>query len=516
MTYQIVNINNKRIAKNTLMLYIRMLITMAVSLFTVRILLEALGVVDYGIYNVVGGLITFMSFLTATMSSATQRYLSFSLGKKDKKAFEQLFSMNILIYLLLAAIVVILAETVGLWFLNNYLVVPENRLSAANYVYQLSLLTFVIYLLTIPYHSAILAEEKMNVYAYVSILDACLKLTLVYLVVVIDYDKLIFYGFLLTLQTILITSIYIFYCNRKIEGCKFVFFWEKKMFKQILSYTSWTLFGTLSGTLNNEGLSLLLNMFFGPVMNAAKGISDRVSSAITSFISNFYSAVKPQIVKSYASGDYSYMKILAFQSSKFSFYLMLILSLPLILETKYVLTLWLVDVEESMIIFTKLVLIYSLINVFEFPLTQLVHATGIVRKYQMFVGIFTLFTLPVAYILFKLGYPAYFAFIALIIIYILAYIPRLIIVRNQLNISIYEYITQVIAKTMVVSLVSVVLPLVIVFNMEAGFKRMVITTLVSLLSVLIATYIFGINKNERLIALTFLKNKVSTFRNKNE
>lgn len=511
MSQTIASVNNKRIAKNTLMLYIRMLITMAVSLFTVRVLLQALGVVDYGIYNVVGGLITFMSFLTATMSSATQRYLSFSLGKKDKKEFGQLFSMNILIYLLLAIIVVVLAETIGLWFLNNYLNIPENRFSAANYVYQFSLLTFVIYLLTIPYHSAILAEEKMNVYAYVSILDACLKLFLVYLVVVINYDKLILYGFLLMLQTIFITSIYVFYCNRKIEGCKFVFFWKKKMFTQILSYTSWSLFGSLSGTLNNEGLSLLLNLFFGPAMNAAKGISDRVSSAISSFVSNFYSAVKPQIVKSYASGDYSYMKILAFQSSKFSYFLMLVLSLPLILETKYILTLWLVDVEYSMILFTKLVLIYSLINVFEFPLTQLVHATGIVRKYQMFVGVFTLFTLPITYLLFKFGYPPYVAFVVLIIIYVLAYIPRLIIVRNQLNISINEYITQVIAKTMLVSAMSVLLPSLVIYSMDIGLIRMIVTTLVSLVSILLTIYIFGINKEERIVAISFLKNKISNF-----
>lgn len=503
--------SSKTIAKNTLMLYTRMLITMLVSLFTVRVLLQALGVVDYGIYNVVGGLVTFLSFLTATMSSATQRYLSFSLGKNDKKEFQQLFSMNILIYLVLAIVVIVLAETIGLWFLTNYLNIPINRFSAANYVYQFSLFTFVIYLLTIPYHAAILAEEKMSVYAYVSILDACLKLGLIYLVVKINYDKLIIFGALLFLQTILITSIYIYYCNKKIDGCKFVFFWEKKMFKQILSYTGWTLFGSLSGTLNNEGLSLLLNIFFGPVVNAAKGISDRVSTAITSFISNFYSAVKPQIVKSYASGDYSYMKLLAFQSSKFSFFLMLILSLPLILETKYILSLWLVEVEDSMVIFTKLILIYSLINVFEFPLTQLVHATGNVKKYQITVGVFTLFTIPITYIMFKHGYPAEFAIVVLIFVYLLAYIPRLIIVRNQLNISIYEYLVKVIARTIIVSFFAVLLPLLVVFSVEFGLKRMILSLFVSLFSVLISVYIFGINKNERIVAISFLRNKITTF-----
>ncbi len=508
------SINSKRIVKNTLMLYIRMLLTMVISLFTVRVLLQALGVVDYGIYNVVGGLVTFLSFLTITMSSATQRYLSFSLGKKDKKEFQQLFSMNVLIYLFLAIVIIILAETIGLWFLNTYLNIPSNRLAAANLVYQFSLVTFVINLLTIPYHAAILADEKMTVYAYVSILDASLKLLLVYLVVVINYDKLIVYGILLLLQTILITSIYVVYCNKKIEGCKFLFYWENRMFKQILSYTGWTLFGSLSGTLNSEGLTLLLNLFFGPVVNAAKGISDRVSAAITSFISNFYAAVKPQIVKSYASEDYSYMKKLAFQSSKFSFFLMLLLSLPLILETKYILSLWLVEVENSMVTFTKLILIYSLINVFEFPLTQLVHATGKVKKYQISVGLITLLTLPLAYITFKLGYPAEMAIVVLIFVYSLAYIPRLIIIRNQLNIPIYDYFMQVVAKTFIVTFFAILLPLLVFFTMDFGLKRMIITILVSLLSVVLSVFIFGITKAERIIGITFLKKKI-TYLNKN-
>ncbi len=505
------NLNNKRIAKNTLMLYVRMLITMLVSLYTVRVLLQELGLMDYGIYNLVSGLVTFFSFISITMSSATQRYLSFSLGKKDKISFQKIFSMNVLIYFFIAILVVILAETFGLWFLNSILNIPVNRLSVANVVYQISLVTFLINLMLIPYHASILATERMSVYAYVSIVDVFLKLLLVYFLAVVDGDKLITYSVLLFLQTVLIASIYVLYCRKKIEGCTFDFFWEKKIFKEILGYTGWTFFGGISGILNNEGLSFLINFFFGPVLNAAKGISDRVSSAIAMFINNFYSAVKPQIVKSYASGDFTYMKTLAFQSSKFSFFLMLLLSLPLILETHFVLSLWLVDVESSMVGFTKLILIYSIINVFEFPLTQLVHATGKVKKYQVSVGLFTLLTLPITFLLFHLGYSAKYAIVVLIVVYSLAYIPRLIIVRNQLNISIYEYFQQVITKSVIVCLFSIILPLVVVLNIESGLFRMVLTSMISFFSILISVYIFGINGSERELVIHFLRKKIFTF-----
>lgn len=505
------NLNNKRIAKNTLMLYVRMLITMLVSLYTVRVLLQELGLMDFGIYNLVSGLVTFFSFISVTMSSATQRYLSFSLGTKDKIAFQKIFSMNLLLYFFIALLVVMLAETFGLWFLNSILNIPTNRMSVANVVFQISLLTFIINLLIIPYHASILATERMSVYAYVSIVDVFLKLLLVYFLVIVDGDKLITYSVLLCLQAALIASIYILYCRKKIEGCSFDFLWEKKVFREILSYTGWTFFGGVSGILNNEGLNFLINLFFGPVLNAAKGISDRVSSAITMFISNFYSAVKPQIVKSYASGDFTYMKKLAFQSSKFSFFLMLLLSLPLILETHFVLSLWLFDLENSMIIFTKLILIYSMINVFEFPLTQLVHATGKVKKYQVSVGLFTLLTLPITFLLFRIGYSAAYAIVVLIAVYSLAYIPRLIIVRNQLNISIHEYFQQVIYKSLTVSLISIVLPFLVVLNLEAGFTRFLLTFVVSFFSILISVYIFGINNSERAIVLNFLKEKIFTF-----
>lgn len=486
---------------------------MLISLFTVRVLLKTLGVEDYGIYNVVGGLVTFLSFLTLTMSSATQRYLSFSLGNNDKQKFQQLFSMNILIYFFLSIVIIVLAETIGLWFLNNYLNVPPERLIAANWVYQFSLITFVINMLIIPYNSAILSHERMTVYAYVSILDAILKLIIVYLIVTIKFDKLIIYGLLLLIQVFLISGIYVIYCNRKLQGCRFVFFWDRKLFREILGYTGWTLFGSLSGTLNNQGLSLILNVFFGPVINAAKGIADRVSSAVTSFISNFYSAIKPQIVKSYASGNYEYMKDLAFKSSKLSYYLMFVLSLPLILETKYILSLWLGKVEPSMISFTQLILIFSLINVFEFPLTQLVHATGRVKKYQLYVGIVTLITLPVTSLALKLGFPAETAIIVLILVYLIAYIPRLIIVQNQLHISIKEYLIKVIFRVVIVTIFAIILPLLIVYILDISFKRLIISVIVSFISVAFTVFLIGINQAERTIAIDFLRNKLRKINN---
>lgn len=293
---------------------------MAVTLYTSRIVLEMLGVEDFGIYNVVGGVVTVMGVLNGAMAVSVQRYLTFELGKGDSKRLKQTFSMCITIFLLFAFLLLVLAETVGLWFLNTQLIIPEERIVAANWVYQFSIFSAIVTLLYIPYNAAIIAHEEMNVFAYVSIMEVVMKLAIAFVLIVFSYDRLIIYGLLLMLTAIVVTLVYIVYCVRKYEECCYRFYWEKKLFTQLLSYSAWNLFGSLSGVAKGQGLNILLNMFFNPVVNASRGIAYQVNSAVNQFFSNFYTAVRPQITKYYAQNDLKNMFELVFRSSKFSFF----------------------------------------------------------------------------------------------------------------------------------------------------------------------------------------------------
>ena len=320
--------NNKRIAKNTLLLYIRMFFIMAVSLFTSRVILKNLGVEDFGIYNVVGGVVAMMGILNSAMSTSTTRYLTFELGKGDKERLKQVFSMCFTIYLLLSLAFLFLAETFGLWFLNTQLTIPENRLEAANWVYQFSVISCINTLLSNPYNAVLIAHEKMSVYAYISIAEVVLKLAVVYMLLIINYDRLVVYGALILIMSLLVTMMYRVYCIRHYKESIYRFYWEKPLFKQLLSYSWWNLFGAAAGIVKGQGLNVLLSMFFNPSVNAARGIAYQINTSITNFFTNFYTAVRPQITKYYAQNDLENMFKLVFRSSKFSFFLIFILSLP--------------------------------------------------------------------------------------------------------------------------------------------------------------------------------------------
>lgn len=310
------NSNNKRIAKNTLMLYFRMLIIMLVTLYTSRVVLSALGVVDYGIYNVVGGLVTMMGLLNGAMSVSTQRYLTYELGKGDMLRLKQVFSTCMTIFMILSLIVIILAETIGLWFLYNKMVIPEERMDAACYVYQFSILACILSLITNPFNATIIAHEKMDVYAYVSILEVALKLVIVYLLLVIPTDRLITYGILILASQFIVALCYIIYCWKKFSETHYHFYWDKPLFRELISYSGWNLYGSAAGLVKGQGLNILLNMFFNPAVNAARGIAYQINSAITQFFTNFYTAVRPQITKYYATGEINEMTKLVFRSSR--------------------------------------------------------------------------------------------------------------------------------------------------------------------------------------------------------
>jgi O-antigen/teichoic acid export membrane protein len=506
------NSDNKRIAKNTMMLYFRMLLTMLVSLYTVRVVLKTLGIVDYGLYNVVGGLVSMFGFLSLTMISASQRFFAYELGRNNITQLKKTFSTIVLIYAIIAVIVFVLAETVGLWFVNAKMVIPADRMNAAMWVYHFSILSFIVTILNIPYSSIIISHENMQAYASISIAEVLVKLGIVYLLTLFAFDKLKLYAILIFLATCLSTLIYRLICNRKYEESHFIFTFDKPLFKTILSYSGWNLFGAISGVLNTQGINILLNLFFGPALNAARAIADQVNVAITSFSQNFYMAVNPQIIKSYAANDTRRMFSLVFASTKFAFFLFLLLSIPLYLEMDFVLSLWLSQVNEYMIVFTRLILIYSLINIIESPLTQAARATGRIRNYQILVGIVTLLTVPVSYLLFKLGYPPETTFIVLVVVYFVAFFIRLGVLKSLVDFPVRDYMHHVFFIIMGITILASIIPGFIYFYVPDGILRFFLIILSSTISMLSMVFLFGLNKNEKNLLFGYIKKVILKYK----
>ncbi|MCF2583265.1 lipopolysaccharide biosynthesis protein, partial [Bacteroides caecigallinarum] len=407
---------NKRIAKNTLMLYFRMLLTIIVSLYTSRVVLNALGIEDYGIYNVVGGVVAMFNILSGSLSSAISRFITFELGRKDLNKLKAVFSSSVTIQIILAVAITIIAEIAGIWFINEKMNVDASRLSAANWVFHFSILTFAVNLISIPYNAAIVAHEKMSAFAYISILETVGKLLIAYLIMISPIDKLIFYGLLMLLVALLVRFSYTYYCKRNFEECSYHFIWDKQLLKQMFGFAGWNFIGSSSAILRDQGGNLLINLFCGPTVNAARGIAIQVNSAIAGFVSNFMTALRPQITKSYASKDFDYMMVLIYQGARLSFYLLLVLSLPIILNTEYILEKWLNTVPTHTISFVQLVLIFSMSESISNPLVTAMQATGRIRNYQLIVGGLQMLNLPVSYILMKIGFFPEAIFIVSIVI----------------------------------------------------------------------------------------------------
>ena len=398
--------DTRRIAKNTLMLYFRQILIMLVSLYTVRVVLNVLGAEDYGIYNVVAGVVTMFGFLSGAMATASQRYFSYDLGKGNVEHIKTTFSVTFQIYVLLALVIVILAESVGVWFVNHRLVIPVERLTAANWIFQAAIVSFLLTLITTPYMACIISHENMNVYAYVSIVEVALKLGIVFLLRVLPYDKLIVYGALLALVALVNTSIYRFYCRRHYAECKARFVKDRALFKEIISYSGWNLFGNVATVCKVQGVTFLLNIFFGPVVNAAQGIASQVRNAAVTFSSNFMQAVRPQIVKSYAAEEFFGMWRTLFWGCKISFFLILMIAVALFSNISYVLSLWVKNVPEHTSTFVRLLLLDSLVESISQPMAQANQATGKIALYQVFMGIMQFLNLPLSYIFLRLDFSA--------------------------------------------------------------------------------------------------------------
>lgn len=428
--------NNKRIAKNTLLLYFRMLFLMAVSLYTSRVVLNALGIEDFGIYNVVGGVVAMFSVLSGSLSAAISRFITYELGKGNQENLNKIFSSAVTIQLGLAGIIILLAETIGIWFLNVKMNIPEVRMEAANWVFQFSILTFAINLISVPYNASIIAHEKMSAFAYISILEAVGKLFIAYLITITPMDKLIFYAILMCVVALIVRFTYGNYCKRHFNECTYHFIWDKQLLKSMFSFAGWNFIGASSAVLRDQGGNVVINLFCGPAVNAARGIAFQVNNAVNQFVGNFMTALNPQITKSYAAGDRGYMMTLIFQGARLSFYMLLLLSLPILVNTHYILALWLKIVPEHAVLFVQLILIFALSESISQPLITAMLATGKIRNYQIIVGGLQMMNLPLSYILLRLGYFPEVVIVIAICISQCCLAARLILLRGMIGLSI--------------------------------------------------------------------------------
>ena len=502
--------NNKRIAKNTLLLYVRTLFIMLVTLYTSRVVLNTLGVTDYGIYNVVGGVVAMFGFINGSMSSATQRYITFALGRGDMENLQKVFSTALQIHVLIAVLIIILGETVGLWFMYTQMQIPADRMDAAFWVLQCSIVSTAVMVISVPYNADIIAHEKMSTFAYISILEAVLKLAIVFALVLSPFDRLIFYTFLILAVQLLIRLCYSHYCNRHFEESKYRHVWDKSLFKEMTGFAGWSMFGNLAGVLFGQGLNMLLNVFFGPVVNAARAVSVQVQGAIQQFVGNFQMALNPQITKTYAKGEMDEMHKLMFRSARFSFYLLFFLSLPVLFETEFILTVWLKTVPDDTVIFLRIMICTSLIYTLANPLIIANQATGKVRKYQIVCGSILLLILPVSYVCLKLGCPAYSVFIVHFVMESIAQLARMIMLRPLIGIRIADYIKNIYVRVVAVVALSVLVPFVVYENMDDTVARFFVMCLICVLSVGTVVYTVGLSKNERV----FVRTKTITIVNK--
>lgn len=500
--------SNKIIAKNTLLLYVRMFLTMTVSLYTSRVVLNTLGVEDYGLYNVTGGIIAMVSFLNTAMSSATQRYITFALGKGDKKQLSVVFSTSVQIHMAISVLVLILGETIGLWFVLNKLVVPEGREVAAMWVYQCSILASLISIISVPYNADIIANERMAAFAYISIIEVILKLLIVFVLTIISADKLISYAILVVCVQILIRFVYVRYCSRHFDESKYKHIVDKLLLREMASFAGWSFFGNFASVLYGQGVNILLNVFYGPVVNAARGIAVQVQTAIQQFASSFQVAVNPQITKSYATGDLERMQCLIFKSSRFSFFLLFLLILPIILETNFLLTIWLKNVPNNAVIFTQIMLLIVLLNPFASPITIANQATGKIKLYQIVVGCTLMSIIPLSYIALKFGAPAYSVFIVHFIMETFAQFLRMFMMRKLIDLSLWQYMKNVYFPVFVTVAFSMILPILVHLQFVEGWLRFITVVLVSVFSVGLTTLFIGLTKSER----RFIFNKILRIR----
>lgn len=504
--------NNNRIAKNTLFLYIRMAFVLVVSLYTSRVVLRTLGVEDFGVFNVVAGFVSLFSFLNTALASGIQRFYNYELGSRGDEGVRQVYRASILIQFILAAVVFILVELIGIWYIDNKLVVSPDRLDAARLVFHFSVFSLLIVIIQIPFSAAILAYERMDYYAIVGIAEVLLKLGIVFALPYLPYDKLVVYAILLLLIHLLDFILYYGYVKMKLPVCKLykrdkV---QRSLVRSMLGFSGWHVFGTFASVMREQGINMILNLFFGPIVNAARGISYQIQSALTGFVQNITMAARPQMVQAYAQDNIHRTLSLMYSVSKICFIALYIMVLPLSYEINYVLGLWLGTeaVPDNTGVFTIIILAIALVDVLNTPISMVVHATGKMRNYQVITSLLSLLSLPVAYFVLKLGAPAVMAFIACLAFRILNQIVSVIILKGIVNVSLRTYCRQVAIPLIVMMLFTIWLPIVPVSFIHEGFGRLILTTFLSVVIVSLVSYLGCLSSSEKDIIKSFGKSLI--------
>ena len=503
--------NSKRIAKNTIFLYIRQIIVMVVSLYTSRVVLATLGVTDYGIYNVVGGIVTLFTILNFAMGCSTTRFITFELGRKNENGVNIAFSNAVIVHAIIAVIILILGETIGLYLFSQKMNIPEDRMSAAEWVYHLSVFTCIVNILSVPYNALITSHEKMNAYAVISIIETFLKLIIVWMLLLFSYDKLILYAVLMFVIGLFVRILNQLYTTKTFKNVHFIKPTSFKMFKDMLVYAMWSLVGSAAVILADQGQNILLNMYFGPAVNAARGVSMQVKHAVVNLCNNFNQAITPQINKSYAGGDVKYMHKLIFVSSKYTFYLLFIMSLPIILEARTILGIWLVDAPDHSVAFLQLMLVVTILTALGNPLSNAAGANGKIRNFQLIVGGINLLLLPVTWLTFMMQdspMPEW-AFIVQIVFCLIAQIARLFLVRPLIGLSLRSYYNNVIHPCAVTTFLASVFPLIFKVLLPEGIITSITVIFISIISVAISVFCFGMGQEEK----NFVKHKIKSIRN---
>ncbi len=501
--------NNKRIAKNTLMLYARQILILLVSLYTVRVVLNVLGVEDYGIYNVVGGVVSLFSFLSSSMASATQRFFSFALGQKDTEKLKRTFSVNLIIYIAIAVIAFILLETAGSWFINQQLKVPQGRFEAARWVFHFSIFTLIATIFTSPFMAIIIAHEDMHIYAYVSIVEVTLKLGIVFLLMYLPWDKLEIYGVLVFAVSIINAIIYIGICIKKYTECQFRnLYWDKGLLHEIIDFTGWTLFGQLTTVLRNQAVTILLNQVFTPVIVAARVIATQITNQVNIFSNNFNVGLYPPIIKSYAANEKKNMSLLIFNGAKITFFLMWVFALPLFIEMDTILHVWLKTPPGGAILFTRLALIEVLINSISLPITTAARAPGRMKTYELTLGFLQMSILFIDWLVLKMGSAAYSVFIVAIGVNLIMFIVRLLIVNKLIDFPLLPFFKQVVLPVLSVMLLSTILSMAIHWILPKGIVFAGVSVLSSMLFATICMYLLGLNKTWKTKVRQIAINKI--------
>ena len=498
--------DNKRIALNTIFLYLRQLLVMVISLYTSRLVLKELGVEDFGIYNVIGGFVALLSVISGSLSAAMSRFYTFELGRKDINQLRLVFSTSISVLLTLAIIIFVLGEILGTWAINDFLVIPSSRHSIAYIVLQASIVAFIFNLLSSPFSGAIMAYEKMKTFAYFGVFDAVCKFIIAFSLRFVSCDKLEVFSILQTFLSLILLLSYVIYCKKHLEGCTLSVRFDKNVFYSLSKYASWSMFGMMSFVGYTYGYNIILNIFFGPVVNAARGVAVQVQNAIMGFANNFQASMNPQIIKNYANENLERMHALVLACSRYSFYLMLLLALPVILEADVILGVWLVEIPPHTVAFVRIVLFTICIEVLAGPLICSQNATGNIKMFQIATGLTLLFSLPVCYLAFKLGATPEYLYYIYTLFTLITLVIRIYITCPYVGISINKYIKEVISNVILVSVLSLPIPLLVYYSLRNVSLHLIIVCISSVICVSIVVFYVGMRQNERQLVISKLSN----------